>query len=134
MNTITIRGHVGQDPELRYTQSGDPVATVSVADERNRKTVAGDWERASTTWWRCQVWGSQAESIANTVRKGDLVLVTGRAELRTYEKRDGGQGYSLDVRADAVAVMPKTSRTPGATTSRDTDQAMSAGGFEDASF
>lgn len=106
-NTITIRGNVGRDAELRFTPNGAAVLEVSVADERSKPDGNGGWTKENTTWWRVKAFGKRAEAAAN-VRKGDRLVVTGRAELRTYERKDGGEGYSLEVLADAIGVEPRS--------------------------
>ena len=106
-NSITITGHLGQDAELRYTPSGVACLSFSVGDDERKKNQAGDWEKVGTTWWRCQIWRDKAEAAAPVLVKGAKVIVTGRAKLRRYETRDGGNGQSLDIDAYDVAVVPK---------------------------
>ena len=106
-NNIQITGHLGQDAELRFTQSGVAALTFSVGDDERRKSQSGEWEKVGTTWWRCQLWREKAEAAAEVLTKGTKVIVTGRAKLREYETRDGEKGRSLEVDVYDVAVVPR---------------------------
>jgi single-strand DNA-binding protein len=74
---ITIVGHLGRDPEMRYTPSGQPVTSFSVAT--NRKWTGNDGQQQEeTVWFRVSVWGKQAEACNQYLSKGRLVLCEGR--------------------------------------------------------
>jgi len=111
MANIELTGIVGQDAEIRFTPQGDAVASFSVADDLRRKNAAGQWETASTTWWRCQVWGKTAEALVEHLTKGTRVLVTGTVHERKWEK-DGAERSSFDVKARTVGIIPKGEPTP----------------------
>jgi single-strand DNA-binding protein len=96
MNTITIHGNVGQEPELRYTANQKAVITFSVGD------TYGKDDKKKTTWHNVTAFGSLAENIAHSVKKGDTVLVTGRLETEEYNKKDGTKGKSTRLIADEV--------------------------------
>ena len=107
--TINLIGHVGNDPEIKFTPSGNGVCNVSVATTERVKD--GDtWKDGETTWFRVAVWGRDAEGVAEVVRKGDRVAVSGRFKITTYEK-DGQTKTSPEVtvsnREDYLAVIPK---------------------------
>ena len=99
---LIIIGNLGRDPELRFTPSGDPVTTFSVATSRK----AG--EKDETTWFRVTVWNKQAESCNQYLHKGSKVLVEGRLSPGTdggpkvFQRKDGTWGSSFEVTADAV--------------------------------
>lgn len=108
--STTIIGNVGGDPELRFTPSGDAVASFTLANTPRVKTAGGDWEDGETTWYRITSWKRDAEAVAEHVRKGDRVRVTGRLKVSTYEARDGGgTRVGLDVTADmeGVSIVPR---------------------------
>jgi len=85
-----ISGHVGQDPELKYTSTGRAVCNVSIAHTpRSKNEQTGKWEDGRTVWYRADVWGDQGENIAECIRKGDRVIVGGEFRERTYTNRDG---------------------------------------------
>lgn len=98
---IELVGRLGADPELRFTPSGAAVASVNVAVQ-GRKKNGDQWEDGETTWFRVTVWRQYAENLAESLRKGDRVVVTGTVELRKYQNREGGEGVSLDVNADTI--------------------------------
>lgn len=97
MQMTTVVGNIGKDPELRFTQSGRAVLNFSLAE--NRKGQEG--QEDVTTWWDVTVWAPMAEPLANALEKGTYCTVTGRVDLRTWEK-DGKQGAALRITADAV--------------------------------
>jgi single-strand DNA-binding protein len=76
-HTIIIVGNLGRDPEMRYTPGGQAVTNLSVAT--NRKYTGSDGQQVKeTTWFRVSVWGKQAETCSQYLRKGSAVLVEGR--------------------------------------------------------
>lgn len=98
MNTITLHGTVGRDPELKYSQGGKAMLTFSVADSHGKD------DRKTTTWHNILVFGTLAENVANSIGKGDTVLIVGRYEEEKFTKKDGTEGYSRKVVADEVGV------------------------------
>src|SRR5678816_2555247 len=99
---VMIIGNLGRAPELRYTPSGRPVTTFSVAVNQSTKNQqTNEWVEA-TDWFRVSVWGDRAERAAENLRKGARVFVDGRFRTREYETNDGRKGMSLDVSADNV--------------------------------
>lgn len=105
MADIQITGVLGRDAELRFTPGGEAVLNLSVADDLRRKN-GNEWETVSTTWWRCALWGRQAESLVEHLVKGTRVVVLGQVHERKYEK-DGQERSSFDVKARTVAVVPR---------------------------
>lgn len=101
---ITIVGNVGQDPELRFTPSGAAVVTFSVAvTPRRLDRETGKWVDGAATWWRINAWRGLAENIAETLTKGQRVIVVGSVSARDWEnKQNGEKGTSWEVLADAV--------------------------------
>ncbi|HEX8653063.1 MAG TPA: single-stranded DNA-binding protein [Pyrinomonadaceae bacterium] len=100
-NKIIVVGHLGRDPELRYTPQGQPVCTFNVATSERRKNKAGEQDEI-TTWFRVEVWGRQADSSAQYLAKGRLVYVEGRLRLEEWQDREGRQRYTLKVMATDV--------------------------------
>ncbi len=96
-NKIIIVGHLGRDPELRYTPSGTPVCDFSIAtSERKGKRDGGEGEE-TTTWFRVSMWGRQAEVANQYLQKGKQVYVEGRLSQREWTDRDGNKRVSLEV-------------------------------------
>jgi single-strand DNA-binding protein len=98
---ITIVGNLGQDPELRYTQSGTAICELSVATNEKWTTKAGE-KREDTTWFRIKVWGAQAENCERYLSKWRQVLVTGQIETDEYTDKQGVTRYTWEVKARNV--------------------------------
>ena len=105
---IIIVGNLGKDPEMRYTPSGTPVTSLSVAT--NRKYTGSDGQVVKeTTWFRVSVFGKSAETSAQYLKKGSGVLVEGRLTPdktsggpRVYTRPDGSPGSTYEVFANTV--------------------------------
>lgn len=100
---LQIIGHVGRDPELKYTQSGQPVTDFSVAT--NRSWTGNDGQRREeTTWFRVTVWGKQAETCNQYVSKGKLVMCEGRLapQINIWTDREGMARASYEMTAESV--------------------------------
>lgn len=104
--SLTIQGHLGQNAELRYTQSGKQVCKFSVAE--SRKFTRGGEEVKETTWYRVTCWGELAENCAN-LNKGGRVKVEGELKPdpetggpKVFQRKDGTWGASYDVTAFKV--------------------------------
>src|ERR1700739_1847145 len=88
--TITIAGNLVDDPELRFTPSGVPVARFRIASTpRYRDNATGEWKAVSTLFLTCEVWRQPAENVAETLQKGTRTIVTGRLRQRSYETSEG---------------------------------------------
>ena len=105
---ITIVGNLGRDPELRYTPTGQAVTHISVATNRQYTTSNGEQVK-ETTWFRVTVWGKQAETVNQYLRRGSKVLVVGRLNPdpstggpRIWTRQDGTVGASYEVTAQTV--------------------------------
>lgn len=107
MSSYTVfRGNLGADAELKTSKGGTPYLSFTVANSTNRKMDNGEWETTNTTWKRVTAWDN-LDALAPHLKKGAAVLIEGYEELRTWQKEDGGEGYSLDVTARCVAVIPR---------------------------
>lgn len=113
LSKIQIIGNLGRDPELRYTPSGRPVATFTVAVNQSQKNQqSGEWIE-STDWFRVSIWGDRGERAAENLRKGSRVFVDGRFRTREYEANDGQKRISLDITADTVLGLDKREQGEG---------------------
>ncbi len=102
MNTIIIVGRLGTEPEMRYTNSGQPVTNFSVADNR-RYTGADGQPREETVWFRVTAWGRLAETCNQYLSQGRQVAVEGRMKpVQIWEGRDGQPRANLEVTARSV--------------------------------
>lgn len=98
MNTITVIGNVGRDPELRYANSGTAVLKFSVAD-----TIGRD-DNKKTTWHDITVFGEMAENVGSALSKGQRVIIMGKLQKSKYMGRDGVEKEKAEIVADDVAL------------------------------
>jgi single-strand DNA-binding protein len=98
----TIVGNLTRDPELRFTNSGMQVTSFGLAvNYRRQNKQTGEWDE-ETSFIDVTCFGQMAENVAETLTKGSRALVTGRLQVRTYDRRDGGQGTAVEVIADEI--------------------------------
>jgi single-strand DNA-binding protein len=102
VNKVILIGHLGRDPELRYTQSGSPVASLNVATTRKWRNKQTNEMVEETEWHRISVFGQSAEHCNNYLSKGRQVYVEGRLRTRSYDDKDGVKKYSTEIIADVV--------------------------------
>jgi single-strand DNA-binding protein len=99
-----IIGHLGRDPEMRYTPSGRPVTTFTVATSRTWST--GDGERHSETeWFNVVAWGNLAEICKQYLTKGQQVYVEGRLQTRRWEDNEGAKHTSVEIVANEMMIL-----------------------------
>lgn len=104
-----ILGNLGQDPELRYTQSGTAVCTLSVATTDKRKDQDGNYQE-QTEWHRVNVWKNIAENCAKYLKKGSKVYAEGKLSTRKWEDKNGVERYTTEITAFTVEFLdPKGS-------------------------
>src|SRR5437773_11735141 len=100
---ITIAGTLVDDPELRYTPTGQAVAKFRVASTpRYRDNASGEWKDGDSLFLTCNVWRQAAENVAESLQRGMRVIVTGRLRQRSYETREGEKRTVYEVEADDV--------------------------------
>ena len=99
MNKVFLIGRLTRDPELRYTGSNIPVATFSLAVNRNFSNQNGERE---ADFFNIVVWRKQAENCKNYLTQGSQVCVEGRIQTRSYDDKDGSKRYVTEVIADNV--------------------------------
>lgn len=98
MNSITVIGNVGRQPEgLKYTGGGLAVLNFSVADTRGKD------DQKKTSWYDVVAFGDLAESVVEAIGKGDRIIVAGRLQVEDYEKKDGTKGKRVEIIADEIA-------------------------------
>lgn len=112
MSTITATVRTVEDAALKFTASGAAIWEVRTAENHQRKDQSGTWIDTGTTWRTVKIIGKRAEMFAEAdIRKGTLLLVTGREETRDFEKRDGSKGSAVDLIADQIGIVPTSHRT-----------------------
>jgi single-strand DNA-binding protein len=101
VNKVILIGNLGQDPELRNTNSGKAVTTMRMATTDVWTDQAGE-RQERTEWHSVVVWGRQAENCVQYLQKGRPVYVEGRLQTRKWQDRDGNDRYSTEIVADRV--------------------------------
>jgi single-strand DNA-binding protein len=100
---ITIVGNLVADPELRFTSSGQPVATFRVASTpRIRDAATNEWKDGDSLFLTCNVWRQAAENVAESLQRGMRVIVSGRLRQRSYETKEGEKRTVYEVEVDDV--------------------------------
>ncbi len=98
LNKAMIIGRLGQDPEVRYTQSNTAVATLSVATTERYKDRNGELQE-NTEWHRVVAWGRLAEICQEYLKKGSLAYFEGPIQTREWEDKDGQKRYTTEIKA-----------------------------------
>ncbi len=104
LNKIQIIGHLGRDPEMRYTPGGTPVTNFSVAVSRRRRGQDGQ-SVDETDWFRVVCWDKLAEIADQYLKKGARVYIEGRVQIRKYTGNDGVERTSVDVIANDMIML-----------------------------
>lgn len=119
---ITLVGNLVDDPELRFTPSGQAVAKFRIASTpRFRDNQTGEWKDGESLFLTCNAWRQGGENVAESLRRGMRVIVQGRLRQRSYENREGEKRTVYEVEADdvgpslrnATAKVTKTTRSGG---------------------
>lgn len=100
MASISFVGSLGRDSEIKAT-ANNMLLKFTVASNTGWK------DKKCVTWFNCSLWGKQAETLEQYLKKGTKVFITGEFEARDYEKKDGTKGMSLDVKVDRVELLSK---------------------------
>ena len=104
LNKVMIIGHLGRDPEMRYTPSGRPVATFSVAVSRSWNSSSGE-RRSETEWFKVVAWGNLAEICNKFLNKGQQVYIEGRLQTRRWEDKEGQQRTTVELVANEMTML-----------------------------
>jgi single-strand DNA-binding protein len=100
---ITVVGNLTDDPELTFTPSGAAVANFTVASTpRTFDRQTNEWKDGDALFLRCAAWRQLAENVAESLQKGQRVVVTGALRVRQFERQDGSKGTSVELNVDEV--------------------------------
>lgn len=110
LNKVMIIGRLGDDPELRYTQAGQPVCSLRIATDESYTDKNGNRVEA-TEWHRVVVFGKTADHCNQFLRKGSLVYVEGKLTTRKWQDQNGQDRYTTEIRADRVQFLEKRENT-----------------------
>jgi len=104
VNKVILVGNLGADPELRYTSSGTPVASFSVAT-REQWTNKGGEKEEKTEWHKIVAWARLGEICGEYLHKGKQVYIEGRLQTRSWEDRDGNKRYTTEIVAQTMQML-----------------------------
>ena len=96
LNKVLLIGNLGADPEIKYAASGTAIANFNLATTEGRKNASGEWEDV-TEWHRVVLFGRQAESCKDYLRKGSKVYVEGRIQTRSWDDQNGQRQYRTEI-------------------------------------
>lgn len=100
---ITIVGNICNEVDLRFTPSGAAVANFTVASTpRTYNKSKGEWEDGDALFLRCSIWKEQAEHVAESLVRGQRVIVQGRLKQRSFETREGEKRIVVEVEVDEI--------------------------------
>ncbi|MDG2334663.1 MAG: single-stranded DNA-binding protein [Myxococcota bacterium] len=116
INKVILIGNLGRDPELRYTQSGQPVATFSIATSENWTDKTSGEKVEKTEWHRIVVWGRTAELCSQYLAKGRTAYIEGRLQTRDWEDKEGQKRSTTEINAQTVQFLggPRSQSAGGA--------------------
>ncbi len=104
LNKVMIIGHLGRDPEMRYTPSGKPVTTFTVATSRSWSTADGE-KHTEKEWFNVVAWGNLAEVCKQHLTKGQQVYIEGRLQSRHWEDQEGAKHNSVEIVASEMMML-----------------------------
>src|SRR5687768_879882 len=108
LNKVMLIGNVGRDPEMRYTQSGEPVTTFSLAINR-RTQRDGQWTD-DTDWHNIVAWGKLAEQCNEYLNKGRKIYIEGRLQTRSFDNKEGVKQYRTEIVANTMLMLDQRPR------------------------
>lgn len=112
LNKVMVIGNMGRDPEMRYTPSGKPVTSFSLASSRSWVTPDGE-RREETEWFNVVAWGGLAEICNQKLSKSQQVYVEGRLQTRSWEDENGQRHFRTEVVAsDMIILGPRDKAKP----------------------
>lgn len=112
VNKVILLGHLGADPEIRYSAGGMAIAQLRVATTERVPAGEGNWEDR-TEWHRVVVFGKRAESCGNYLNKGSQVYIEGRLQTRQWEDKEGAKRYTTEIVANDVLFVGRSSDQGG---------------------
>jgi single-strand DNA-binding protein len=127
--TITIIGNLVNDPELRYTPTGQAVATFRVASTpRFMDRTTNEWKDGDSLFLSCNVWRQAAENVAESLQRGMRVIVSGRLRQRSYETKEGEKRTVYEIEVDEVGPSLRNASAKVSRSTRSTGGGFGGGG------
>ena len=106
VNRVTLIGHLGKDPEIKFTPSGVALAKFSLATSSKRKDAEGNY-KDHTEWHNIVLWKRQAEVAGEYLKKGMMVYIEGRIQTRSWEDDQGQRKYMTEIVGDRMQMFPR---------------------------
>ncbi|MBW4054550.1 MAG: single-stranded DNA-binding protein [Proteobacteria bacterium] len=116
LNKVMLIGNLGKDPEVRFTASGQAVASFSLATSEKFKGKTGEWEER-TEWHNITLWGKLAEIAGEYLSKGKTIYVEGRLQTRKWQDKSGNDRYTTDIVGDKMQMLSAKGERSGGDTS-----------------
>lgn len=133
VNKVILIGNLGKDPDLRYTPSGQAVATFSLATTDRYKDKDGQMAER-TEWHNVTAWGKLAETVKEYLKKGRQIYVEGRISYRTYDDKEGVKRYFTDIVAQNIRFLGRREDAPESAPAEVEVEQAAGGGGEDLPF
>lgn len=108
VNQVQLIGHLGADAEIRVTNQGTKVSTLSLATNQRIKLSNGEWKE-NTQWHQCVVWGEMNKIVEKYGKKGNQLMVVGALTYREYTDSTGSKRHITEVRVTDILVLKSTS-------------------------
>lgn len=136
VNKVILLGHLGGDPEVRYTQGGDAVATISIATSESWTDKQTGEKKEATEWHRVVFFRKLAEIVGQYLTKGSKVYVEGSLKTRKWQDQQGQDRYTTEIRADEMQMLDSKDNTGNASgnfqngNNQPNGQQMNRGGYQ----
>ena len=105
LNRVELIGRLGADPDIRYTQAGDAVATLSIATSEQWKDKQTGEPREETEWHRCVLWRRLAEIAGQYLQKGSRVYIAGNLKTRKWTDNNGQDRYTTEIQTKDMMML-----------------------------
>jgi single-strand DNA-binding protein len=137
INKVILVGNLGQDPEIRYTADGRPIATFSIATSETWKDKNSGERREKTEWHRVVVFGKLAEICGQYLAKGRQVYIEGKLQTRKWQGQDGQDRYTTEIVVDqrgSMQMLGNREGGPGPSRPASGGSNSGGGGFQDQGY
>lgn len=132
-HTLIIVGNLGKDPEMRYTPSGRPVTTFTMAVSRSWNSADGE-RHSETEWFNIVAWGNLAEICKQYLTKGQQVYVEGRLQTRRWDDKEGQKHTSVEIVANEMMMLGERHEAAQGTEEQATSEGEPAAGEDEFPF
>jgi single-strand DNA-binding protein len=130
VNKVILVGNLGRDAEVSVTTSGQPVAKFTMATTRRYKSAKSETWEEKTEWHRIVLWGRQAETLRDYLRKGKQIYLEGRIETRSWDDKDGQKRYTTEIIAETIQLLGSAGGGGGRSGGREDESGGGGGGYD----